>query len=372
MSAISHTFWAGRRVLVTGHSGFKGRWLALWLRSLGAEVVGFSRRRSEYPEIESIQGTVADHAAVLAAVEAARPDVVFHLAGLSTVQAAIEVPVLTYTVNVIGTANLLQAIHDTGHARAVVSATTDKVYLDQGSEWGYRETDRLGGSDPYSSSKVCQEHVIGAFRDSLLADRGIAVATARAGNVIGGGDRTKGRLVPDLIRAGLDGTPLKVRAPEAVRPWQHVLNPLHGYLLLAEKLWKDPTYATAWNFGPDQEEARPVAWLVERMRARWPGEVAVEVAERRPVRESAVPRVDCTRARTRLGWRPPWDLPAALDATIDWHVAHRDGRDPAAISLEQIERFSAELSRPLGDGADSRRGASSAPRGDHARDVGQL
>ena len=353
VSAISDTFWAGRRVLVTGHSGFKGRWLALWLRSLGAEVVGFSRRRSEYPEIESFQGTVADHAAVLAAVEAARPEVVFHLAGLSTVQAAIEVPVLTYTVNVVGTANLLQAIHDTGHARVVVSATTDKVYLDQGSEWGYREVDRLGGSDPYSSSKVCQEHVIGAFRDSLLADRGIAVATARAGNVIGGGDRTRGRLVPDFIRAGLDGTTLRVRAPEAVRPWQHVLNALHGYLLLGERLWKDPTYATAWNFGPDQEEARPVAWLVERMRARWPGERAVEVAARRPVRESAVPRLDSTRARTRLGWRPPWDLPAALDATVDWHVAHRDGGDPAAISLDQIERFSAELSRPRGEQADS-------------------
>ena len=208
----------------------------------------------------------------------------------------------------IGTANLLQAIRDTGHARAVVSVTTDKVYLDQGSEWGYREDDRLGGSDPYSSSKVCQEHVTGAFRDSLLADRGIAVATARAGNVIGGGDRTHGRLIPDLIRAGLDGTPLEVRAPDAVRPWQHVLNPLYGYLLLAEKLWEDPTYATAWNFGPDQEESRPVAWLVERMRARWPGELAVEFAERRPLREAAVPRVDSTRARTRLGWRPPWDL----------------------------------------------------------------
>ena len=353
MSAISDTFWAGRRVLVTGHSGFKGRWLSLWLRSLGAEVVGFSRRRSEDPEVESIQGDVADSAAVLAAVEAARPEVVFHMAGFATVQIGLEDPVATYTTNVIGTANLLEAIRRTGHPRAVVSVTTDKVYLDQGSEWGYREDDRLGGSDPYSSSKVCQELVTGAFRDSLLADRGIAVATARAGNVFGGGDTTAGRLVPDLIRAATEGTPLEVRAPDAIRPWQHVLNPLYGYLLLAHRLWEDPSSATAWNFGPDQEDSHPVGWLVERMRARWPGELAVEVAERRPLLESAVPRVDSTRARTRLGWRPPWGLPAAIDATVDWHLAHRDGRDPIAISLEQIERFSAEATPQLGEQADS-------------------
>jgi CDP-glucose 4,6-dehydratase len=342
VTAISDTFWAGRRVLVTGHSGFKGRWLSLWLRSLGAEVTGFSRHRSEDPEVASIQGNVANHAAVLAAVAAARPEVVFHLAGLSTVQVGLEDPVLTYTVNAVGTANVLDAVRVGGHTRAVVSVTTDKVYLDQGSEWGYREDDRLGGSDPYSTSKVCQELVTSAFRDSLLAERGVAVASARAGNVIGGGDRTAGRLVPDLIRACLDGTPLEVRAPDAIRPWQHVICPLHGYLLLAERLWEDPGAATAWNFGPDQEESRPVGWLVERLRARWPGEVALQAGEPQPQLESAVPRVDSTRARARLGWHPPWDLPAAIDATVDWHLAVRDGRDPLAVSLEQIERFSAE------------------------------
>ncbi len=345
MTAVSDSFWAGRRVLVTGHSGFKGRWLSLWLRSLGAQVTGLSRHRSDDPGVRSIQGNVANHAAVLAAVEAARPEVVFHLAGFSTVQVGLEDPVLTYTVNAIGTANLLDAVRVAGHTRAVVSVTTDKVYLDRGSEWGYREDDRLGGSDPYSSSKVCQELVTGAFRDSLLADQGIAVATARAGNVIGGGDRTRGRLVPDLIRAGLEGTPIEVRSPDAVRPWQHVLNPLSGYLLLAERLVEDPAFATAWNFGPGEDDSRPVGWLVERLRARWPGELAVEVGEHRPQLESAVPRVDSTRARTRLGWRPPWDLPAAIDATVDWHLAHRDGRDPIAISREQIERFSSEASQ---------------------------
>jgi len=353
VTSLSDTFWAGRRVLVTGHSGFKGTWLALWLRSLGAEVVGFSRRRSGDPEVESIQGDVADLAAVRAAVERARPEVVFHLAGLATVQVGLEDPVGTYTANVVGTANVLQALRESGHPRVVVSVTTDKVYLDRGSEWAYREDDRLGGDDPYSSSKVCQELVTIAFRESLMAHRGIAVATVRAGNVIGGGDWTEGRLVPGLVRAAVEGTPLVVRAPDAIRPWQHVLNPLHGYLLLAERMWEDPTFATAWNFGPDLEDSRPVAWIVERLQARWPGELTVEIADRRPLHESAVPRVDSTRARTRLGWRPPWDLAAAIDATVDWYLGHRDGRDPLAISLEQIERFTAEASAPLGAQADS-------------------
>jgi CDP-glucose 4,6-dehydratase len=353
VTSVSDTFWMGRRVLVTGHTGFKGRWLSLWLRTLGAEVIGFSRRPSEDPGVESIQGDVADLAAVRAAVELARPEVVFHLAGLATVQIGLADPVATYTANVIGTANVLQAIRESDHPRVVVSVTTDKVYLDQGSEWAYREEDRLGGADPYSSSKVCQEMVTSAFRESLLADRGIAVATVRAGNVIGGGDWTEGRLVPGLIRAALDGTPLVLRAPDEIRPWQHVLNPLHGYLLLAERLWDDATYATAWNFGPDQEDSRPVRWIAERLRARWPGGVAIEEAERRPLHEAAVPRVDSSRARTRLGWRPPWDLPGAIDATVDWHLAHRDGRDPLAISLEQIERFTAEAATLAGAQADS-------------------
>jgi CDP-glucose 4,6-dehydratase len=179
------------------------------------------------------------------------------------------------------------------------------------------------------------------------------VATARAGNVIGGGDWTERRLVPGLVHAALEGTPLVLRAPDEIRPWQHVLNPLHGYLLLAERLWDDATFATAWNFGPDQEDSRPVRWIAERLRQRWPGGLQIEEAERRPLHEAAVPRVDSTRARTRLGWRPPWDLPAAIDATVDWHLAHRDGREPIAISLEQIERYTAAVAAVAGAQADS-------------------
>ena len=353
MTAISDTFWAGRRVLVTGHSGFKGRWLSLWLRSLGAEVTGLSRSCSEDPGVRSIQGNVVNHSAVLAAVEAARPEVVFHLAGFSTVQVGLEDPVLTYSVNAIGTANVLEAVRQTGYTRAVVSVTTDKVYLDQGAERAYREDDRLGGSDPYSTSKVCQELVTSAFRDSLLADRGIAVATARAGNVIGGGDRTAGRLVPDLIRACLDGTPLEVRSPDAIRPWQHVLNPLSGYLLLAERLWEDPTAATAWNFGPDQEDSHPVGWLVERCAPAGPARSRSRSASGAALLEAAVPRIDSTLARTRSaggrpGSCPPRSTPPSTGTSPTATVATRS-RSPSSRSSASPPR----RPRQLGEQADS-------------------
>jgi CDP-glucose 4,6-dehydratase len=317
-------FWAGRRVLVTGHTGFKGRWLTLWLQALGAEVTGFAR---------SEDGDVTDAAAVRSAVVGARPEVVFHLAALATVQLGYEDPAAVYAVNVVGTANVLQAVRETGGAGAVIGVTSDKCYLDQGAEWAYREEDRLGGYDPYSSSKAAQELVIAAFRDSI----GLPLASARAGNVIGGGDETQGRLLPDLIRSGVSGEPMEIRAPHALRPWQHVLNPLEGYLLLAERLFGDPTFATAFNFGPD-EEPRTVGWIAERVSAQWPGGLDLRYAEHPPRHEAAIPSVDSTRARTRLGWRPPWDLAAAIEHTVDWELAHRDGRD---LSLEQIERYTA-------------------------------
>jgi CDP-glucose 4,6-dehydratase len=325
-------FWSGRRVLVTGHTGFKGTWLTRWLRALGADVTGFARRDG---------GDVTDADAVRATLAAARPEIVFHLASLATVELGYEDPAAVYGVNVVGTANVLQAVRESDSVRVVVGVTSDKCYLDQGSEWAYREEDRLGGYDPYSSSKAAQELVIAAFRDSILAARGIAVASVRAGNVIGGGDEARNRLVPDLIRAALAGEPLEVRNPHARRPWQHVLCPLEGYLLLAERLAADPTFATAFNFGPAEGDDHPVEWIVERMRARWPGGLDVRYAERPPRHEGAIPHVDSTRARERLGWRPPWDLAAAIDMTVEWHLGERDGRDPEALSLEQIERYAA-------------------------------
>jgi CDP-glucose 4,6-dehydratase len=316
-------FWAGRRVLVTGHTGFKGRWLTLWLGALGAEVTGFSRREG---------GDVADAAAVRAAVARSRPEVVFHLAGLATVALGYEDPAAVYTVNVVGTANVLQAVRESGGVRAVVGVTSDKCYRVQG-ERAYREDDELGGYDPYSSSKAAQELVIGAFRDSI----GLPVASVRAGNVLGGGDETRGRLLPDLIRAARTGEAMEIRAPEARRPWQHVLDPLEGYLLVAERLSADPSFATAFNFGP-VEEPHTVAWIAERVRDAWPGGIALRSSERPARREEAIPSVDSTRARERLGWRPPWDLAAAIDATVEWELARDAGRD---VSLEQIERHGA-------------------------------
>ena len=317
-------FWAGRRVLVTGHTGFKGRWLTCWLQALGAEVTGFARSEGD---------DVTDAAAVRSATTGARPEVVFHLAALATVQLGYEDPAAVYAVNVVGTANVLQAVRETGGVAAVIGVTSDKCYLDQGAEWAYREEDRLGGYDPYSSSKAAQELVIAAFRDSI----GLPLASVRAGNVIGGGDETRGRLLPDLIRPGVSGEPMEIRAPHALRPWQHVLNPLEGYLLLAERLFGDPTFATAFNFGPD-EEPRTVGWIAERVSAQWPGGLDLRYAEHPPRHEAAIPSVDSTRARTRLGWRPPWDLAAAIEHTVEWELAHRDGHD---LSLEQIERYTA-------------------------------
>jgi len=267
-------------------------------------------------------------------VRAARPEVVFHLASLATVQLGYEDPAAVYAVNVVGTATVLQALRDTADLHAVIGVTSDKCYLDQGAERPYREDDRLGGYDPYSSSKAAQELVIAAFRDSLA----LPLASVRAGNVIGGGDDTPGRLLPDLIRAGQSGEPIEVRAPDARRPWQHVLNPLEGYLLLAERLAGDPAFATAFNFGPD-EAPQTVGWIAERVSAAWPGGLDIRTAEHPPRHEAAIPSIDSTRARTRLGWAPPWDLAAAIDMTVEWHLADRD------VSLEQIVRHGATAAR---------------------------
>ena len=341
--------WEGRRVWLTGHTGFKGAWLALWLQALGAEVHGFSADRlgaaSLYEAADvaagmagEVRGDVRSKSEARAAVARARPDVVIHLAAQSLVRRALARPVESFTINVGGTAKVLEAVLSQASPAAVVVATSDKAYRNDGRGEPFREDDPLGGDEPYSASKAAQEHVAEAFRGL-----GLPIATVRAGNVIGGGDWAADRLVADCMRAALAGEPVTLRAPDAVRPWQHVLAPLEGYLLVAERLLAgDADAASAWNFGPAPADARPVGWLVQELAARWPGGLDVRPGEPDAAAgEAPVLRLDAARARAALGWAPRWDLDAALDATVAWYAAHRDGADVRALTLEQIAAYAA-------------------------------
>jgi len=352
--AIDRDFWRARRVLLTGHTGFKGSWLALWLQALGARVTGFSlavpTRPSLYElarvgeRIESVEGDVRDFESLASAIELARAEVVIHMAAQSFVRRSFIDPRLTYQVNVMGTVNLLEAVRDSEHVRAVVNITSDKCYENREWEWGYRENDPMGGHDPYPSSKGCAELVTGAFRRSFCDDdHGPRIASARAGNVIGGGDWGEDRLIPDLMRGALAGRPVRVRTPDSVRPWQHVLNALSGYLVLAQALWcSGGESAGPWNFGPAEEDARPVSWVVERISSAWPEDlwwVVDRSGDRSGLREARHLKLDSARARARLGWRPRWGLEEGLAATIAWYLALSDDQDMQAVTLAQIEAF---------------------------------
>jgi CDP-glucose 4,6-dehydratase len=324
--AVDPAFWDGRRVLVTGHSGFKGSWLGLWLESMGARVTGYSLPGHDVRDAEALREAVA----------AAEPEVVLHLAAQPIVRRSYRDPAETYAVNVTGTVNVLEACRP---VRAVVNVTSDKCYENTGRDTGYTEDDPLGGSDPYSSSKACSEIVTAAYRRSF----GMSVATARAGNVIGGGDWGEDRLVPDMMRAAMAGERVIVRNPDAVRPWQHVLEPLSGYLMLAERLFESPEeYARPWNFGPADADSRPVGEVVERLASLWPGGIEHEAhVDPDAPPEARLLKLDSTRARERLGWAPAWGLDEALGAVVDWYAAHRDGGDVRAVALEQIRAHQA-------------------------------
>lgn len=345
-------FWRGRRVLVTGHTGFKGSWLCLWLTSLGAEVHGYALPPPTDPalfDVAQVGGSLAsstiadvrDLDALVAAVHRAQPEIVFHLAAQPLVRYSYEAPVETYAVNVMGTVHLLEAIRRAGCVRVVVNVTTDKCYENREWAWGYRENEPLGGRDPYSSSKACAELVSAAYRASFLAGEGVAMATARAGNVIGGGDWAADRLLPDFLRALDAGKTLNIRSPGAIRPWQHVLEPLSGYLVLAETLAASGAQAAeAWNFGPVDGDARPVGWIVDRLSSRVP-ELRWQCDASPQPHEANYLKLDSSKARTRLGWAPRWRLDHALDMTIDWHRAWRQGSDMRTVSLAQIAEYAA-------------------------------
>lgn len=350
----------GRRVLVTGHTGFKGSWLCRWLLDLGAEVTGYALEPDSAPALfdllalaehmDSRIGDIRDPDGVARVVGDSSPDVVFHLAAQPLVRRSYAEPVYTFDTNVMGTVNLLEAIRTTGTARAVVNVTTDKVYENPETGHPFDEEESLGGWDPYSASKACSEIVSASYRRSFLAARGVPVATARAGNVIGGGDWSADRIVPDIVRALDAGEPVKVRNPEAVRPWQHVLDPLAGYLTLAAGLLTDgDRHARAYNFGPRPDDARTVRELVEHALRVWgDGEWDAPAAGDQP-HEAGLLVLAIERAQRELGWRPVWDFEAAVERTVGWYRRVADGEDPARVTADDLAAYTEALrSGPVG------------------------
>jgi CDP-glucose 4,6-dehydratase len=351
-SVPDREFWSGRRVLVTGHTGFKGAWLSLWLAELGASVSGYALAAPDGPslytladvaqDVENVTGDVRDTEAVAAAVARLEPEIVIHMAAQAFVRRSFAEPVATYATNVMGTVNVLDAVRRARGVRVVVVVSSDKCYENREWVWGYRETEPMGGHDPYSSSKGATELVTAAYRASFFAAPDApAVASARAGNVFGGGDWSEDRLLPDVFRAALAGEPIRVRNPDAVRPWQHVLNPLSGYLRVAERAWADRACARGWNFGPADDDARPVRWIVDRLDELWDAPLRWEVDPGPHPHEAQWLKLDSSLARSRLDWAPRWGLEDGLRRTVAWHRAHRDGADVREATLSQVREFTA-------------------------------
>jgi CDP-glucose 4,6-dehydratase len=341
--------WKNRRVFLTGHTGFKGSWLLAWLTRAGAEVTGFALPPATRPSLfeaaalerdaQSILGDIRDPDVLRNALSASGAEVVFHLAAQSLVRESYERAVDTYATNVMGTVHLLEAVRGVPSVRAVVVVTSDKCYENREWPWPYRENEPLGGRDPYSSSKACAELVTAAYRDSFFSG-GAAVATARAGNVIGGGDWARDRLVPDLLRAFEGGRTATIRNPEAVRPWQHVLDPLHGYLLLAESLLDKREHAAAWNFGPYDRDVQPVRFVADALGSAWGSGASWKHDGGPNPHEAMTLKLDSSRARTILGWRPRLALDVALQWVVEWHSAFAGSPERAReITLDQIARY---------------------------------
>lgn len=354
---MNRAFWQGKRVFMTGHTGFKGGWLSLWLADMGAEVHGYALTPPTEPNFFTVAhlasrlatSTIADirDAEMLTrAMQSAHPDIVLHLAAQPLVRYSYVAPVETYAVNVMGTVNLLEAVRLTPGVKAVVNVTTDKCYENREWVWPYRENEAMGGVDPYSSSKACSELVSAAYRASFLDAAGVHLASARAGNVIGGGDWAADRLIPDFLRALDAQRILTIRSPQATRPWQHVLEPLAGYLMLAEKLYEEgPGFAEGWNFGPDDNDAKPVRWIVEYLCSQVPNAIWQCDATPQP-HEANTLKLDSSKAKTRLGWRPRWNLQTALGRSLEWHQAWKEGVEMADVSLGQIQDYEAAAQQP--------------------------
>jgi CDP-glucose 4,6-dehydratase len=349
-ATIDARFWQGKRVLLTGHTGFKGSWLSLWLQSLGATLGGLALDPPTEPSLfeaahvtdgmTSVIGDIRDLATVQRAIGDFAPDIVLHMAAQPLVRYSYVEPVDTYATNVMGTVHVLEAARATPSVKVVLNVTSDKCYENQERDAGYREDEPMGGYDPYSNSKGCAELVTSAYRRSFMTQAGIALGSARAGNVIGGGDWASDRLVPDILRAFDAGRPVVIRNPTSIRPWQHVLEPLSGYLVLAQRLWSDSTEVSeGWNFGPHDQDARPVQWIVEQVVERWGEGASWQTDDTPHPHEAHYLKLDITKARIRLGWEPQWSLGEALERIVEWQQAYAAGSDLREVCLQQITDY---------------------------------
>jgi len=348
-------FWQGKNVFLTGHTGFKGSWLALWLQNLGAKVVGYALPPPTQPnlfelahvakDMHSITGDVRDFTKLHANILKHQPEIIIHLAAQALVKTAYDKPVDTYATNVMGTVNLLEAVRQSKGVKVVIIVTSDKCYENREWLWAYRENEPMGGYDPYSNSKGCAELVTSAYRNSYFnsenyAQHGVALASTRAGNVIGGGDWAENRLIPDVLKAFIEKRPVMIRYPQAVRPWQHVLEPLHGYLTLAEKLWQEGTeFAEGWNFGPEERDTKTVGWIVEQLAQLWGENASWHIDFATHLHEANYLKLDCSKAKARLNWFPQMSLETAFKWIVEWYRGYYNHADMRTLTQYQIYHY---------------------------------
>ena len=350
-------FWRGKRVLLTGHTGFKGSWLSLWLQSMGATLRGIALDPPTYPALFEIAHVaegmehrsvdIRDFAVVKEQMNEFQPEIIIHMAAQPLVRYSYQEPIETYATNVMGIVHVLEAARQVDAVKVLINVTTDKCYENHEWVWGYREIDPMGGHDPYSSSKGCSELVTSAYRHSFFEQSGVALASVRAGNVIGGGDWAVDRLIPDILRAFEVNTPVVIRSPNAIRPWQHVLEPLSGYLMLAQAMYEeDEKYSSGWNFGPNDEDAKPVQWIVKHMASKWGGGATWTQDNGKHPHEADYLKLDISKAKIQLGWRPVWHLDQALEKIVEWHKAWLSDSDMRSLCEQQIAKHQSD-NQPL-------------------------
>ena len=354
-SKIDLSFWKGKNVLLTGHTGFKGSWLSIWLMKSGANVIGYSLDPPTKPNLFelakvadgmiSIKSNILDFENLKNVIKKYKPEIIIHMAAQSLVHHSYTNPHETFATNIMGTVNLFEVIRQLGNVKVVLNITSDKCYENKEQTKGYSETDTLGGYDPYSSSKGCAELITTAFRQSFFNPNEFSkhetlIASARAGNVIGGGDWASNRLIPDIVRALFDSKDLTIRNPQATRPWQHVLEPLSAYMLLIEKLWKEgPKYAEAWNFGPDDSDIKQVSWVVEHFIKKWGEKVNWKFDSKETPHETQYLKLDCSKAKTKLGWHQHWNIETAIEKTVEWYKALKEKKDMNEVTLSQVKEY---------------------------------